>query len=197
MAQTPAGDRTAVVTAVSDGDTVWVTQAAERLHVRIYGVDAPEGPQPFGAEAAAFATRMLLGQRVTLVPKGKDQGDRLVAVVTIGGRDFGAMLVGAGYAWHDARFAPRDHRLAQEQQDAREARRGLWSAPAPQAPWDFRRAAPPAQSSVAAAYRGNRNSRVFHAPGCRDYQCPKCTIALDTIDLARAQGFRPHGACVR
>lgn len=185
------------VVQVTDGDTVWVSAAAGRVQVRIHGVDAPEGPQAYGAEAAAFASRELLGKRVVMTPRGSDRHDRVVASIAVDGRDFGERLVWSGLAWHDTRFAPRDLELAAAERAARAARRGLWAAPSPQPPWEFRAASPRASSAEPAAYRGNRSSRVFHAPGCRDYTCRNCTIAIASIDDARARGFRPHAACVR
>ena len=196
-AQSRDAEVSATVTAISDGDTVWVDQAGARLHVRVFGIDAPEGAQAFGSEARAFASTTLLGQRVTMARRGTDVGGRVVARIGIDGRDFGELLVESGLAWHYARYAPKEPRLDALQRAARQARRGLWTDPAPQPPWEFRAAAPPAASSARVAYRGNRGSRVFHAPGCQHYACRNCTVALASVDIARAQGFRPHAACVR
>lgn len=197
LAQVSGTAREVAVTAIVDGDTVWVEGDGRRVQVRVHGIDAPERPQPFGGEAADFAALTLLRKRVVLAPRGTDRHDRLVAAIAIDGRDFAEMLVRRGFAWHDTRFAPRDLALAEAERAARDARRGLWAAPAPQAPWDFRRAEPRPSSRDRTAYRGNRTSQVFHAPGCLDYDCANCTIALDSIDDARARGFRPHAACVR
>ena len=197
LAQVAGTAREVAVTAIVDGDTVWVERAGERVQVRVHGIDAPERPQPFGSEASAFASRTLLHKRVLIAPRGTDRHDRLVAAITIDGRDFAELLVSRGFAWHDTRFAPRAFELAMAERAARDARRGLWSAPSPQAPWDFRRAEPRQSSREPVAYRGNRNSRVFHAPGCLDYGCASCTIPLASIDDARSRGFRPHAACVR
>jgi len=47
------------------------------------------------------------------------------------------------------------------------------------------------------AYHGNVASKVYHAPSCRDYQCPNCTTSFVTKDDASKAGYRPHNACVR
>jgi endonuclease YncB( thermonuclease family) len=176
---------------------VWIALDGARVQVRVHGIDAPERAQPFGREAADFASRTLLNKRVAIARRGVDRHDRVVAAIAVDGRDFAELLVGQGYAWHDTRFAPRDLHLAMAERAARDARRGLWAASSPQAPWDFRRAAPPESSRAPVAFKGNRGSRVFHAPGCLDYDCANCTVALESIDDARARGFRPHAACVR
>lgn len=185
------------VTRVVDGDTVWADRQGGQVQVRLHGIDAPEGPQRFGAEAAAFASSLLLGRQAIMTPKDVDRHNRVVARLAVDGRDAAELIVGAGLAWHDTRFAPRDATLAAAERAARDAGRGLWADAAPLPPWEFRRAAPPARSSAEIAYRGNRNSQVFHAPGCRDYDCKNCTVMLGSVDLARARGFRPHAACVR
>lgn len=199
LAQVSGTARDAAVTAIVDGDTVWVAfgDGDARVQVRVHGIDAPERAQPFGREAADFASRTLLHKRVVIVTRGIDRHDRVVAAITVDGEDFAGLLVSRGFAWHDTRFAPRDFALAMAERAAREARRGLWTAASPQAPWDFRRAEPRPSSREPVAYKGNRSSRVFHAPGCLDYDCHNCTIALSSIDDARSRGFRPHAACVR
>ncbi len=49
-------------------------------------------------------------------------------------------------------------------------------------------------------YHGNRNSKVYHAPGCRYYTCKNCTVILKSKEEAAQRGFRPHsgrGGCVK
>ncbi|AHF89099.1 hypothetical protein OPIT5_01250 [Opitutaceae bacterium TAV5] len=41
-------------------------------------------------------------------------------------------------------------------------------------------------------YHGNRNSRVFHAPDCPDFNCRNCTESFGSYDEAINAGFRPH-----
>lgn len=53
--------------------------------------------------------------------------------------------------------------------------------------------APPATTGE--RYRGNVRSRVFHAPGCKDQGCRRCTALFARAEDARRAGYRPH-ACV-
>ena len=46
-------------------------------------------------------------------------------------------------------------------------------------------------------YHGNQNSKVFHAPGCKDYDCKNCVVTFEAIEAATKAGFRPHKSCVQ
>ncbi|KAF9932654.1 putative endonuclease lcl3 [Linnemannia zychae] len=58
----------------------------QTLHIRIAGVDAPEGAhfnmpaQPFSAESLAWLRKELLGKTVTVKPYAKDRYDRVVSM---------------------------------------------------------------------------------------------------------------------
>ncbi|MGE4554161.1 MAG: Ada metal-binding domain-containing protein [Desulfovibrionaceae bacterium] len=53
--------------------------------------------------------------------------------------------------------------------------------------------------AVAAAagmvYHGNRNSHVFHRPGCRYYDCKNCVVVFHSRQEALEAGFRPCKVC--
>ena len=121
---------------VVDGDTLVVD--GER--VRLIGVDTPESVKPgspvecFGKEASAFLRRLLAGRRVRLETdvEERDRYGRLLAYAHRRGDGLfvNAELVRRGYATPltippNVRFADRFAALAR---DAREGRRGLWSA---------------------------------------------------------------------
>jgi endonuclease YncB( thermonuclease family) len=48
-----------------------------------------------------------------------------------------------------------------------------------------------------AAFRGNVNSRLYHAPTCPNATCRNCTRLFSTEAEARAAGFMPAGDCLR
>ena len=55
-------------------------------------------------------------------------------------------------------------------------------------------------STSSVTYHGSRNSKVYHAPGCRYYTCKNCTVMLKSKEEAAQKGFRPHsgrGGCVQ
>ena len=118
----------------------------------------------------------------------------------MGGTDVGEAMVRAGAAWHYTRYSD-SVRLAAAEREARQARRGLWHSASPQPPWTFRAEARPPTTPAplvgAGVYHGNRESRVFHAPGCQHYNCRNCTVPFATVAQAKAAGFRPHEQCVK
>ena len=44
-------------------------------------------------------------------------------------------------------------------------------------------------------YHGNTKSHVFHKPGCRYYNCKKCSVEFTTRVEALASGYRPCKVC--
>lgn len=127
-----------VVSHVTDGDTIWVRPAGgPAVPVRLQGIDAPEICQAFGRQSRdALATR-LLRRPVQVTIRARDIHHRNVGRVESQGQDVGAWLVAGGYAW-STRSRNRAGSYADEQAQARQARRGLWAAAA-QEPRLFRR----------------------------------------------------------
>lgn len=128
------------VTSITDGDTVTVLHNRTQIRIRLYGIDCPEPGQPFHTRATQRTAALAHGQTVTVKPESLDRYGRLVAwIVLPDGRSLNELLVAEGLAWHFRRYAPRDRRLAQLEQSARDARRGLWQDHDPIPPWEWRR----------------------------------------------------------
>jgi endonuclease YncB( thermonuclease family) len=126
------------VTRVTDGDTVWVTDAEKVEHeIRFEGVDAPESRQAFGDKATQMLREKIAGKEVRVVWKKRDAFDRLLGHVYVGERWINFELVATGAAWHFKRYS-HDKLLADAEVAARAAGAGLWADKSPQAPWDFR-----------------------------------------------------------
>jgi hypothetical protein len=53
-----------------------------------------------------------------------------------------------------------------------------------------------ATPALGATYHGNQNSHAFHAPGCRDFNCPNCTKIFTSYAAAVNAGYHPHKECV-
>jgi endonuclease YncB( thermonuclease family) len=183
----------AAVLSVSDGDGIAVRVESRRIRIRLEGIDAPELAQPFGPEARAHLVRLVEERRVTLHMTGADQGGRVLARVELGGVDVNLRMVRDGFAWHFTRYSD-DTGLAAAEREARAARRGLWSAGDPMAPWEFRQAA--RASTATSPVRGNTRSRVYHAPDCQHYRCRSCTAEFPSPEVAEQSGYRAHEACV-
>jgi micrococcal nuclease len=97
---TPAEEFSGKVVGVSDGDTITVLQNRTPIKVRLHGIDCPEIGQDFGSRAKAFASEIVFGQVVKVVPRETDRYGRTVAdVILVDGRILNHELVRAGLAW--------------------------------------------------------------------------------------------------
>jgi endonuclease YncB( thermonuclease family) len=130
----------AVVSHVTDGDTIWVRRAGQReaIEIRLLDLDAPENCQAFGPQAKAALRARILRQPVVVRTKGYDEYQRTLAQVRFRGQDIGAWLVREGHAWSGT-YRGRRGPYARMEEQARRARRGLWSAPGAMEPRHFRR----------------------------------------------------------
>ena len=128
------------VVSVADGDTIQVLQGTRAIKVRLWGVDAPEREQDFYSVSRQFTAENVFGKTVTVIVKERDQYGRSVGTVLFeNALNLNHELVRAGLAWWYRHFAKDDQILPVLEQQARDAKRGLWSMPNPQAPWEFRR----------------------------------------------------------
>jgi micrococcal nuclease len=128
------GPETSVVARVVDGDTV-VLQTGER--VRYLLVDTPESTggrhDCFGAEARDFNRSLVEGRLVRLhyAEACTDHYGRLLAYVSVDGREVNSLLAREGYACVlYVSPAGRSRRAEFEalESSARRARKGLWGA---------------------------------------------------------------------
>jgi endonuclease YncB( thermonuclease family) len=85
---------------------------------------------------------LVFGQTVTIKPGKKDRYGRLLARVEIGGKDASLTMVETGMAHWYEQYAKHDTQLQSAQAQAKTARRGLWSDPNVQPPWEFRKKKP-------------------------------------------------------
>ena len=135
----PAGAReTARVLRVIDGDTILVEVDGREERVRYIGVDTPETVAPdrppgcFGQEASAANKALVEGKTVQLErdDSERDRFGRLLRYVYVEGVFVNAELVRQGYATATT-FPPdvrENARFRALEREAREGRKGLWSA---------------------------------------------------------------------
>ncbi len=122
---------------VVDGDTVVLVIDAEKIKIRLEGIDAPEMDQPFGREAKAALQMAVDGRAVYVCVKERDKYGRLVGVILADATDINARMVMLGFAWH-CKFFNKSPLLAKLEAKARSQKRGLWEKGEPVAPWDWR-----------------------------------------------------------
>lgn len=129
------------VVGVLDGDTIEVMVDGEAKRIRLYGIDAPEKKQAYGPQAKQDLSGIVFGRTVSFVSKGTDRYGRTIAQIYLGESYVNAELVSRGAAWWYREYAPHDNQLAEAEQEARNAFRGLWGSPNPTPPWEWRRKA--------------------------------------------------------
>jgi endonuclease YncB( thermonuclease family) len=159
----------AKVIVVMDGDTVMVLRNGQKLKVRLANIDAPEKDQPFGKQSRDSLLEMVGKKQVQIDSQAVDQYGRTVGLISVDGGNVNQEQVKRGMAWaaegwHKSRRAVSDspegqpsggvHSAAASarfninkiytglQNDARQARRGLWTQTHPQAPWLWRKQHP-------------------------------------------------------
>ncbi|MBI5094261.1 MAG: thermonuclease family protein [Candidatus Hydrogenedentes bacterium] len=148
---------TTKVTAVLDGNTLEIADAAhpgQSVKVVLYGVDCPELGQRSGGEARDYVNTLCLGLTVTIQTHRVSKANTVLGEVTLpSGVDLNRRLLERGLAWL-ASDVPSDPELAEVEQQARAAKRGLWQESNPTPPWEYRKSHPMTQSAGVAPQSG-------------------------------------------
>jgi micrococcal nuclease len=126
------------VVGISDGDTITVLDRGKGHRVRLFGIDCPEKDQDFGSKAKKFTSDMVYGKEVSVDTVATDDYGRIVAWVTINGKNLNEELVRNGLAWWYKKYAPHEGKLKELEESARSQGIGLWSRRNPVPPWNFR-----------------------------------------------------------
>lgn len=135
---TLADDIAAKVTAVIDGNTVEVVNAAnEKMKVLLAGIDCPELGQDYGDKAKQYLEKILLRKQVTVTLQGKDRHGNNLGVVMVGDDDPRIKLLKEGLAWTAEKNPNPD--LEPYRTWAQQKGKGLWKMDNPTPPWTYRR----------------------------------------------------------
>lgn len=127
------------VVKITDGDTIQVMLNGKAEKIRLAGIDTPEKKQPFGQAATRYNRSLSAQKIVTVRVETTDRYGRLVGEVFLpDGRSLNRELVRAGYAWWFRKYSD-DQTIGELENEARQARRGLWIDPNPVAPWEWRK----------------------------------------------------------
>ena len=134
----------AAVLSIGDGDTITITNGAQKTRVRLACIDAPETAQsPYGMESRQALQKLLpIGSEVTVRTKATDRYGRTVGEVLKGSTNINQSLVGSGNAfvyWQYIRGCDRQT-YSNLENEARLNGSGVWGIPGGiQRPWDYRR----------------------------------------------------------
>jgi endonuclease YncB( thermonuclease family) len=134
-------DLNGIVVRITDGDTLTLlTDQQDQITVRLTEIDTPESGQAWGTSSKEALSALVFSQRVRVVDNGQDQYGRTLGRIYKGDLDVSAEMIRSGSAWAYRAYLTDQSFLVIEE-EARTARRGLWSMPYNQiiAPWDYRR----------------------------------------------------------
>jgi micrococcal nuclease len=137
--QVDAADFTGPVVSVLDGDTLEVLHNNKAERIRLSGIDCPEKGQAYGKRVKQAASELVYGKEVTIQTHGHDKYGRTIANVLLSdGINVNHALVKDGWWWWYRKYAPGNTVLERLENEAREARKGLWVEPNPMPPWEWR-----------------------------------------------------------
>lgn len=134
----PARTYSGKVIAVLDGDTILLLRGRSRpFKVRLANMDAPEKFQEYGMASKQSLAELVLRKQVQVNTLAVDSYGRVVAMISVDGRDINQEQVWRGMAWADSRSD--GHNMLAAQNEAREAQRGLWEQDNPIRPSQWRK----------------------------------------------------------
>ena len=136
-----AGAWSGKVIGVIDGDSITVLHDGRQEQIRLWGIDCPEKGQDFGTKAKQATSILVFGKVVGVEPVTTDRYGRTVAFVRVGNTLVNEELIRQGIAWVFTRYCDRPICQGWKglEEEARKAKRGLWSMGNPVAPWEFRK----------------------------------------------------------
>ena len=167
------------VARVIDGDTIEIG-GGER--VRYIGIDTPETVDPrkpvqcFGVEASNKNKELVEGKMVRLEKDitDRDKYNRLLRYVYVGDIFINLELVKQGFAYSysyppDIKYQDQ---FLKAQQEAKEAKRGLWNACPSASESTSAPVVSPEPGDSSCQIKGNINTsgeKIYHLPGCGSY----------------------------
>ena len=129
---------------VVDGDTIDIRYRDQLLTVRLQGIDSPEKDQPFGSEATLHLSKLVQGERVSILYENHDRYGRLLGKILVDGHDINLLMIKDGFAWWY-----RYYRKQQSLEDqvlyesaeiySKNLKHGLWGAENPVEPYHWRK----------------------------------------------------------
>ncbi|KAJ3120522.1 hypothetical protein HK098_004550 [Nowakowskiella sp. JEL0407] len=134
-----------VVEFVSSGSRFKVRIPSQRIKITLVlgGIRCPraarpgEEPEPFGQEALDYANRKVLQRDVEISIEGQDKVGGFIGTLLLTGRhNFAVLLAAAGFAEvheYSAKQSPYAKELLQAGEEAKKARKGIWSIKDPYA----------------------------------------------------------------
>ncbi len=176
---------------IADGDTLTVLATdQQRIKIRMAEIDAPEREQPFGQQSQQSLAELASNQKVTVTVRAHDDYGRTVGAVFVAGKNLDAEQVRRGMAWVYRQYATTSSLYTLEA-EAKAARRGLWAAPNPIPPWDWRHSKTP-NPAIPVSQHGSCGSK--HRCG-EMTSCAEARFYLDTCGVKSLDGDKDGTPC--
>lgn len=203
-AQTSAIEIEGKVIAIADGDTfTLLTADKDQVKIRLAEIDAPESGQPYGNKSKQALSGLIFGKDVSVITQTTDRYGRTVGWPHVDGISVSEEMLRIGAAWVYREYVIHDVLFAVEQ-DAREAKLGLWGISESQnmPPWQWRREGNQEGAREGCNIKGNINSKgvkIYHAPGSSSYGVTQIDESMGerwfcSEAEAKAEGWRaPRG----
>ena len=142
------------VVGVTDGDTITcLVDQKEQVKVRLYQIDTPESGQAYGQKAKQALSDLIFNKFVDIETHGQDRYKRTLGTIRyspcgqphidcsrriVVATEVNLYMIKQGYAWYYP-FTKNNPEYQQAEQEARQAKRGLWADKNPIPPWEWRK----------------------------------------------------------
>ncbi len=121
-----------------DGDTVKIEDNGQVFKLRITDIDAPERNQSYGFKSRRALMKLCSHTDINYQITGLDKYQRKLGKLQCNQQDVSLYMLQSGHAWFGNHYSS-DHTLLLAQQQAQQARLGLWHAENPTPPWKWRK----------------------------------------------------------
>lgn len=149
------------VVGVHDGDTLTLLVAGNQtVKIRLAQIDAPESDQAFGQRSKQSLSSMAFSRNVVVEKETVDRYGRIVGTVFVGDLNVNRKQIEQGMAWVYRKYA-HDKTLVQIEDNARQARAGLWGDPNPVPPWEYRHGGAKPTATTGPAVTGTCGSKKY------------------------------------
>ena len=126
------------VVGVHDGDTVTLLmEGNHQIKVRLAQIDAPELDQAFGQQSKKTLSEMVFNKTIKVEKETMDKYGRTVGTLFIEGINANKEQIKLGMAWVYRKYL-HDQTFLSLEENAYQAKLGLWADANPMAPWDYR-----------------------------------------------------------
>jgi endonuclease YncB( thermonuclease family) len=172
------------VVGISDGDTLTLlTPERRQVRIRLAEIDAPESRQPWGSRAQQALSALVFRKAVMVAVQDTDRYGRTVGTVWVGRLNANAEMIRQGHAWVYRQYL-HDRSLLGVEDEARQARRGLWSLPDVERvpPWAWRR-----QDHTTGQPALSSTPRASAASGATGFSCGGKRLCREMTSCAEAR----------